>query len=172
MKRFHSSYAIRSRFYLSLIRVNFERKQEGYGSRGIEQVPREGSRREVDKWGPRPAGLHPCPIVVALLQTCRLGVLCSREVALANLMKNVGRPAWFRPPGLNSRRILFKFLWNAGSVLLVWNHRALDERSEQGCGWHTHAHQPQEHKEEQLFIFILFKSKVGCCCIQLNPSIL
>ena len=82
--------------------------------------------------------------------------------------KDVGRPAWYRPPGLTSLPNLLEFFWNVSFALLVWIHCALGKKSEQGCGWHTHVHQPQEHKEEQTFVFIFIRSKVGCCCIQLN----
>ena len=53
------------------------------------------------------------------------------------------------------------------SLFEIATHSAKDQ-NRGVVGTHTHVHQPQEHKEEQLFIFILFKSKVGCCCIQLN----
>ena len=155
-KDFNSSYATRSRFYLKITRVNLNENRK---DRGVEvstssmQRPSERGR-QVGL-----ASLHLWPIFVALLQTCRLGVWRFRKVALVKLMEDVGRPAKCRPHDLNSLQNSFEFLWNVGLVLLIWIHCALSEWSEQGCGWHTHVHQPQEHKEEQLFIFISFKTK-------------
>jgi hypothetical protein len=73
----------------------------------------------------------------------------------------VGRPAWGRPPGPGSHRNSFVFiLWFSG-VLLISFCCTLDEKSEQGCGWHTSVHQPLKRgKKQSNFLFYSIQIKV------------
>ena len=157
MKWFHSSYAIRSRFYLKLTMVNLNESRKDRELEGSNQ-------HHAKALGERPTSGAGRPRIARPACTCGRSLWpfyrCAGSVCNApgKLLRSIG---WKVQAGLNSLWNSFEFLWNVSSVLLVWTHCTLSERSEQGCGWHTQVHQPQEHKKEQLFIFILCKTKWG-----------
>ena len=116
MKRFHSSYAICSRFYLKLTRVNLNKNRKDREVEGLNQHHAKalGERPTSGAGRPAPVANLRGPFADVQARCSLFLVSCSGDFD-----ENIGWPAWFRPPGLTFCRILFEFLWNIVSVILI-----------------------------------------------------
>jgi hypothetical protein len=88
---------------------------------------------------------------------CRHGSRILVPSVLEFLGMGVSRLAWGKLPGPGSRWNSFIFVQGFNDMLLISFCCALDEKSEQGCGWHASVHQPPKHGMKQN-TFILFNS--------------
>jgi hypothetical protein len=171
MKRFHSSYAIRSRFYLKLTMVNLNESRKDRELEGSNQ-------HHAKALGERPTSGAGRPRIAQPACTCGRSLWpfyrCAGSVCNApgKLLRSIGwkvqagrpgvvRPAWI-PFGihLNFSGTLVQF-----SSFELTAHSAKDQ-SRGVVGTHMCTNHKSTRRNN--FLFLFHSNKVGCCCIQMD----